>query len=167
METQIMSFHYHFHVLRHYFECHDILEDHWKDQTQFSKHDAIVSLILFSTACYHYRRDNTKGALKTYKKALQIAELNDDFSHLGIEKASFQSLIHSQIMRIEQGHPYENIQLPLTDSSYRALESTFDDFEFNYNTDVSDYIKHYHLLRDRTEVIESRISAYKQRHARQ
>ena len=45
METQIMSFHYHFHVLRHYFECHDILEDHWKDQTQFSKHDAIVSLI--------------------------------------------------------------------------------------------------------------------------
>ncbi|QJF25171.1 DUF309 domain-containing protein [Mammaliicoccus vitulinus] len=166
METQVMSFHYHFHVLRHYFECHDILEEHWKDQTRFSKNDAIVSLILFSTACYHYRRGNVKGALKTYKKSLQIAEYNDDFDHLGIERTPYISIINSEMMRIAQGEAYRNIQLPLTNACYQALESSYDDFEFNYNMDVSDYIKHHHLLRDRTEVIESRMSAFNQRHSK-
>ena len=69
-------------------------------------------------------------------------------------------------MRIAQGEAYRNIQLPLTNSCYQALESAYDDFEFNYNMDVSDYIKHHHLLRDRTEVIESRTSAFNQRHSK-
>nr|WP_263313225.1 DUF309 domain-containing protein [Mammaliicoccus sp. Marseille-Q6498] len=167
METNIISFHYHFHVLRHYFECHDILEEHWKDQEHFTKNDAIVSLILFSTACYHYRRGNFKGALKSYKNALQVAELNTEFEHLGIEKAQYISLINTQLMRIEQGETYNNIQLPLTTACYQSLESTYEDFEFNYNTDVSDYIKHYHLLRDRSEVIKSRNLAYELRHSKQ
>lgn len=166
METQVMSFHYHFHVLRHYFECHDILEEHWKEYENFSKNDSIVSLILFSTACYHYRRGNIKGALKTFKKSLQIAEANDKFQHLGIEKTPYESIIKSQIMRIEQGKVYRNIQLPLTNACYQALEGSYDDFDFNYNENVSDYIKHHHLLRDRTEVIESRNSAYNQRHSK-
>lgn len=166
METNIMEFHYHFHVLRHYFECHDILEEHWKEQDQFSKNDPIVSLILFSTACYHYRRGNVKGALKTYQKSLQIAELNDQFDHLGIEKTQYISVVNSQILRIQQNKLYQNIQLPLTSACYQALESAYDDFTFNYDDHISDYIKHYHLLRDRTEVINSRNLAYENRHAK-
>ena len=49
------------------FMCHDILEEAWKSNINFSKKDGIVSLILFSTAMYHYRRGNTKGALVTLK----------------------------------------------------------------------------------------------------
>ena len=41
---------------------------------KFSKKDGIVSLILFSTAMYHYRRGNTKGALVTLKKSLSTFE---------------------------------------------------------------------------------------------
>lgn len=47
--------------------CHDILEDAWKEQPSYSKQDAIVSLILFTTASYHHRRHNYKGALKVIK----------------------------------------------------------------------------------------------------
>ncbi|CPN60274.1 Uncharacterised protein [Staphylococcus aureus] len=70
-------------------------------------------------------------------------------------------------MRILDGQKYENIQLPLTISCLQALETTYADFEFNYSLDVSDYIKHHHLMRDRTEVIESRKHAYHIRHSKQ
>ena len=65
-----MDYYYQFHKHQHYFLCHDILEDAWKSQNTFSKHDAVVSLILFATANYHYRRGNLKGALKSFEKAL-------------------------------------------------------------------------------------------------
>ena len=58
---------YQFHRHQHYFLCHDILEDAWKEQPSYSKQDAIVSLILFTTASYHHRRHNYKGALKVIK----------------------------------------------------------------------------------------------------
>ena len=38
----------------------------------FSKKDAVVSLILFSTAMYHYRRCNKLGALKVLKSVIYI-----------------------------------------------------------------------------------------------
>ena len=47
-----MDYYYQFHKHQHYFLCHDILEDAWKSQNTFSKHDAVVSLILFATANY-------------------------------------------------------------------------------------------------------------------
>ena len=53
-----MDYYYQFHKHQHYFLCHDILEDAWKSQNTFSKHDAVVSLLLFATANYHYRRGN-------------------------------------------------------------------------------------------------------------
>ena len=39
-----MDYYYQFHKHQHYFLCHDILEDAWKSQNTFSKHDAVVSL---------------------------------------------------------------------------------------------------------------------------
>ena len=71
-----MDYYYQFHKHQHYFLCHDILEDAWKSQNTFSKHDAVVSLILFATANYHYRRGNLKGALKSFEKALLKMTLN-------------------------------------------------------------------------------------------
>ncbi|WP_186311404.1 DUF309 domain-containing protein, partial [Bacillus toyonensis] len=69
-DQSLMDYYYQFHKHQHYFLCHDILEDAWKSQNTFSKHDAVVSLILFATANYHYRRGNLKGALKSFEKAL-------------------------------------------------------------------------------------------------
>ena len=67
MDDALIHFYYQFHKHQHYFLCHDILEEAWKLNLSFSKNDAVVSLILFASACYHYRRDNIKGALKSYK----------------------------------------------------------------------------------------------------
>ncbi|WP_323702302.1 DUF309 domain-containing protein [Mammaliicoccus sp. Dog046] len=166
MEIDVINFHYNFHVHRHYFECHDILEEYWKAQPHFSKNDAVVSLILFSTACYHYRRENIKGALKTFNKSLQIAILNPSFEYLGVEREAYISVIQSQILKINQNKKYKSIQLPLTDECLYALNQTFTDFEYNTLPDVSDYIKHHHLLRDRTEVIEQRNAAYLNRRSK-
>ena len=68
MNKALSHFYYQFHTHQHYFLCHDILEELWKSNPNFSKKDAVVSLILFSTAMYHYRRCNKLGALKSFKK---------------------------------------------------------------------------------------------------
>ena len=68
MNKALSHFYYQFHTHQHYFLCHDILEELWKSKPNFSKKDAVVSLILFSTAMYHYRRCNKLGALKAFKK---------------------------------------------------------------------------------------------------
>lgn len=167
MNTKILSFHYHFHVLRHYFECHDILEEHWKEQPNYTKKDPIVSLILFSTACYHYRRNNLKGALKTYSKSLLIAKEDNSFEHLGIDKNNYTHLIETQINRIKENNPYEIIHLPLTEQCLQMLLSTYHDFDFRSDIHISNYIRNYHLLRDRTDVVNSRALAYNLRHPKQ
>ena len=62
MKEALKLFYFQFHTEQHYFLCHDILEEAWKENPHFNKNDAIVSLILFSTGCYHYRRGNLIGA---------------------------------------------------------------------------------------------------------
>ncbi|MCI8279249.1 MAG: DUF309 domain-containing protein, partial [Staphylococcus xylosus] len=46
MKKALKDFYFHFHTKQHYFLCHDILEEAWKDNESFRKDDAVVSLIL-------------------------------------------------------------------------------------------------------------------------
>ena len=83
-----MDYYYQFHKHQHYFLCHDILEDAWKSQNTFSKHDAVVSLILFATANYHYRREFKRRIKNLLKKLLlTINHAKDDTQlHLNINE---------------------------------------------------------------------------------
>ncbi len=73
MQQALINFYYQFHT-QHYFLCSSILEDAWKAENNYSKQDAVVSLILFATACYHYRRNNLKGAYKSFNKSKEIIQ---------------------------------------------------------------------------------------------
>ncbi len=44
--TGTINFYYQFHTKQHYFLCHDILEDAWKAENNYSKQDAVVKLHL-------------------------------------------------------------------------------------------------------------------------
>ena len=87
----VNSFYYQFHKNQHYFLCHDILEEVWKAYPSFSKNDAVVSLILFATACYHYRRGNHKGALKSYEKSLSVISNAADSEQLHLDIHNYKN----------------------------------------------------------------------------
>src|SRR4051812_35918732 len=62
----------HFHGDRDYFECHEILEEHWKEHDKGNKDSIWVAFIQLAVGCYHHRRGNVSGASRTLQKALAI-----------------------------------------------------------------------------------------------
>ncbi|MCE4957097.1 DUF309 domain-containing protein [Macrococcoides caseolyticum] len=130
-----------FHEKRDYFECHEIMEDAWKEKEHYTKQDPEVALIMLATGLYHLRRHNVKGAIILLNKTIDMMQLNKTFlSHyLEIDNViqSIQELIIKQT--------YQSINLPLVSR-----------ITFKHPQSISEEILHKHKLRDRTDVILSR-----------
>ncbi|MCJ1662081.1 DUF309 domain-containing protein [Staphylococcus sp. NRL 18/288] len=156
MEHALIDFYYQFHKHQHYFLCHDILEDAWKANPYFSKNEAIVSLILFTTAMYHYRRENYIGALKSCKKALITFQNAKDKSSVGLQEEKYEALLNTQIEKIAQHEQFTPIKLPINKQFENKIYTEMPDYEFNEFVVKDDYIVHHHLRRDRSEVIAAR-----------
>ncbi|MEX2947539.1 DUF309 domain-containing protein [Staphylococcus warneri] len=158
MEQALIQFYYHFHTSQHYFLCHDILEEAWKENHNFSKQDAIVSLILCATACYHFRRGNLKGAYKSFDKAKQVivnATQQDQMQlHLNIQR--YVTLLDEQMTRVAQQQPFEPIQLPINADMLNRVQLHYSDYHFVSSPILNDEIVHHHLLRDRSDVVLAR-----------
>lgn len=164
MHQALISFYYHFHHQQHYFLCHDILEEAWKAQPHYSKSDAVVSLILFATACYHYRRDNRVGAGKSFSKALKVIEpFDDQDDRLGLDLRSYKKVIQEERTRLEQGKPFEPIQLPLMTKMEDEIIHVYPEYQFSAEVITKPYILHHHIERDRTEVVSARQRALQER----
>ena len=164
MHQALISFYYHFHHQQHYFLCHDILEEAWKAQPHYSKNDAVVSLILFATACYHYRRDNRVGAGKSFSKALKVIEpFDEQDDRLGLDLRSYKKVIQEERTRLEQGELFEPIQLPLTTKMEDEIIQVYPEYQFSAEVITKQYILHHHIERDRTEVVRARQRALQER----
>ncbi|UIK47991.1 DUF309 domain-containing protein [Staphylococcus pettenkoferi] len=164
MHQALISFCYHFHHQQHYFLCHDILEEAWKAQPHYSKNDAVVSLILFATACYHYRRDNRVGAGKSFSKALKVIEpFDEQDDRLGLDLRSYKKVIQEERTRLEQGELFEPIQLPLTTKMEDEIIQVYPEYQFSAEVITKPYILHHHIERDRTEVVRARQRALQER----
>ena len=158
------QFLYEFHVTRDYFECHEILEDLWKEAAPRQKHHELVGFILLATGMYHWRRGNQPGASRSLLKAHHILRQADR------ESSSFLALFDRDVLiellmnsyaSCEQGKSYQSISLPVCDDEL---------FSFLSNspspTDIiTEDIVHKHRLRDRSDVIRERERAKRQRHS--
>lgn len=164
MEKALQDFYYQFHTKQHYFLCHDILEESWKSNTSFSKDDAVVSLILMATGCYHFRRGNHRGAIKSFNKALKVIELHDNITTLGMDIEAYKSMLKTLIEHVDNGKPFAPIQLPLTDTMIDSILSEYPNFKMTTDMVTDSYIVNHHLERDRSEVNEARQAALQQKH---
>lgn len=151
-----MDYYYQFHKHQHYFLCHDILEDAWKSQNTFSKHDAVVSLILFATANYHYRRGNLKGALKSFEKALLTINHAKDDTQLHLNINEFKQLIVKMIEAVKLQKQFTPLQLPIEPEFQTLIKRKYPDYLFTSQIIKEPYIVDHHIKRDRTEVIKNR-----------
>ncbi|MGZ1748068.1 DUF309 domain-containing protein [Staphylococcus argenteus] len=163
MHQALINFYYQFHKKQHYFLCHDILEDAWKAESKFSKQDAVVSLILFATACYHYRRNNLKGAYKSFNKSNEIIQNAKDSNILNLNIDEFQKLIAQQIEMINKSESFSPVVLPINPDFENIIKDNFPDYDYNQETTTDSFIIDHHKLRDRSDVIKAKQVAIQMR----
>ena len=159
MDNALKLFYYQFHTEQHYFYCHDILEEAWKENPSFSKNDPVVSLILFATGCYHYRRHNYIGAKRSFQRAYKVITQATSSQYLGLNINYYQKLIVQMISNIEQQKAFEPIQLPITETMEQQILQDYPNYILTPYVIDDEYIVHHHIKRDRSEVIQARQEA--------
>ncbi|ANC77736.1 hypothetical protein ABE65_013380 [Fictibacillus phosphorivorans] len=146
-----------FHRDQDYFECHEVLEDHWKDEGM--KGDLWPGLIQLAVAQYHHRRGNYNGARRMILSCkVKLQKEESALKELGIEVEPFLELLDRSVQRIERQQPFESIGLPLSSELFQACltEANATEETWVLQTKTDDTIIHKHSLRDRSSVIEER-----------
>jgi predicted metal-dependent hydrolase len=151
-----------FHAERDYFECHEILEEHWKSAPPAERKQVWVALIQIAVSLYHHRRGNLQGALKMMTNAIRLVENHQtDLQELGLDGAKLAQLLGQRLADIKAGIPYSSLNLPVADpvlqSEYRRA-CTEQNLPLQRNSDLGNsFLLHKHTLRDRSEVHEERL----------
>lgn len=158
----------HFHGTRDYFECHELLEERWKEETPLDKKALWVGLIQLSVSLYHHRRGNMTGALRTANKAKCIlTEKRDELPDYGLDPKQMILLMETVENRIYKKAPYQSIELPITDPILvNAVKSRCSEMGCKYGvpSNMEDpQLVHRHSMRDRSDVIEERENELKKR----
>jgi predicted metal-dependent hydrolase len=151
----------HFHGDRDYFECHEVLEEYWKEDERCNRKKHWVALIQVAVSLYHQRRGNFSGALKMMKNALSVLRGERDVViKLGLDYEKILKIIEDRVTEIENGVPYSSIVLPIIDESLlKECQSKCDEkgVLWGRSSDLSDhYLINKHTLRDRSNVIQER-----------
>lgn len=136
-----------------YFECHEVLEEYWKE-INGDKNHPLVGYIQIASSLYHWRRGNFKGAYKLMKNAIQILQNNQMsifFEHIDFLKLSFDC--QNSISLIERQLPFQSFQIKTT--NYHLRELVQKEIE-NLPTMDKHYLLHKHMLRDRSDILRLR-----------
>jgi uncharacterized protein len=151
----------HFHADRDYFECHEILEEFWKEEERGSRQKHWVGLIQIAVSLYHQRRGNYAGAERMLGKAISI--LKEEALHvqnLGIDPDILLDRLYTRLVDIKQNQPYASLCLPITDPD--LLDACDEECKkrgliWGKESDLSNnFLLNKHTLRDRSEVINER-----------
>ncbi|NEW06419.1 DUF309 domain-containing protein [Paenibacillus sp. SYP-B3998] len=109
-----------FHAERDFFECHEVMEEFWKEHPNDVRSRTYVALIQIAVGLYHDRRGNRAGAVKMLQSAAQNADA-DHLASLGLDADKLQELLIDRWTRIQQSeHEYEDISLPIIDAELLA-----------------------------------------------
>lgn len=137
-----------------YFECHEVLEEYWKSIAPGEKNHPLVGYVQLATGMYHWRRNNTKGAMKIFKKAHKNFTANQSSPYF--EFIGFEELCKDCEMcmkAIENGEPFKGFQIVLKNET---LASLVNKKIKELPSLPKDYLLHKHMLRDRTDILEAR-----------
>lgn len=166
--SHYIDFLVHFHGDRDYFECHEILEEYWKEIDAGNKNSVWVGFILLSVSCYHHRRGNYEGASRTIEKSLKILSKNhQDLYNLGIDADQLIILLGSRLLEINNRKQYSSLNLPIINKALiqKCLEKCrLLQMEWCKESNLSNIdLIHRHSRRDRTQVIMDRLDSLNKR----
>ncbi len=152
----------HFHGSRDYFECHEILEEYWKQTKKNERKKSVfVGLIQISVALYHQRSGNMNGAYRILSKGLGILEEKKEaIVELGLNYEQLLILLRKRLAEINECISYYSINLPIDDQ--KLLETAISrchllGYTWSGKSDLSNTsLVKKHTLRDRSNVIQER-----------
>lgn len=137
-----------------FFECHEVLEDYWKEIAERERKHPLVGYIQLATGLYHWRRGNSRGAKTLLTRSQEL--LRDAQTTSFAEKIDYDDLLQqiekTRLAITEDAH-FETFSIGITD--HLLKEMVQNEMEQLPLIDP-DYLLNKHCLRDRTEVIEAR-----------
>ncbi|MFC5403716.1 DUF309 domain-containing protein [Cohnella soli] len=148
---------------RDYFECHEIMEEYWKENPSSPQRISWLVLIRIAVCLYHARRGNWKGAAKLMGKAAHEADA-ELFDKLGMDGAKLKEVLRSTARAwAEPNAAYADIELPIVDAALKqaAIDRSAElGYTWGIRGEVAgEEVIHRHLTRDRTEVVRAREEA--------
>ncbi|TCT25630.1 hypothetical protein EDD68_103185 [Melghiribacillus thermohalophilus] len=133
----------HFHCTRDYFECHEILEERWKQEYPLDRDSIWVAFIQLSVSLYHYRRGNTPGAKRLIQKSIQKFQKHQDMlSSFGLDRREFFIMLTQIESRILEDKPYVDVCIPITHNELKkAIKKRCSEWNhpFPSKSDLSNY----------------------------
>ncbi|MDT8976193.1 DUF309 domain-containing protein [Paenibacillus sp. chi10] len=163
----------HFHGPRDWFECHEIMEEYWKEEPSAERKRQWLALVQIAVGLYHERRGNVAGTLKMLSSALGHAEAID-WGALGINGETLKHELKARVALLTDENKmtnaastYSEWNFPIEDQYLLELciQSCADKgwtWCMNGSQSIA-AVRDKHLLRDRTDVIEARQQAFKAR----
>jgi predicted metal-dependent hydrolase len=158
----------HFHCDRDYFECHEVLEEFWKEIEPGNKESVWVGFIQLAVSSYHYRRQNLAGALRTLDKSAAILSLcKEKNEELGLDHFKLMDILKERRDAILAKSPYQGINLPIANDSLRSIcTAQCQELGLAWGGQsnlASDCLVNRHSKRDRSQVILEREKALQKR----
>ncbi|WP_339264079.1 DUF309 domain-containing protein [Solibacillus sp. FSL W7-1472] len=137
-----------------YFECHEVLEEYWKEFAPKEKLHPLVGYVQLATGMYHWRRSNVTGAARIIEKAILNFELNRNSEFFEfIDLKQLLLIMKNQHRKIQENESFKHFKLPITD---RQLQELVQQRIKTIPLMDSHFIFNKHMLRDRTEILEAR-----------
>lgn len=132
-----------------YFECHEILEDYWKEVAPKQKIHPLAAFILLSTSMYHWRRGNIAGAIKTMNTSMK--RLKETYESIYYEPINLSKLLQDMAYSITlmmENQTFKQFTIEITDNHLLFLVNKKE----IATTDDLHFLTHKHMLRDRSEI---------------
>ncbi|MFB9275146.1 DUF309 domain-containing protein [Cohnella cellulosilytica] len=145
---------------RDYFECHEIMEEYWKEDELPEFRTCWLVLIRIAVCQYHSRRGNWSGAVKLMGKAAAEAE-PALFDRLGVDGGELAELLGRTAQDWSgPGAAYRDLDLPIRDKRLLdAVRRRCAELGYTWalpGLHAGEDVIHRHLTRDREEVVAAR-----------
>ncbi|MFD1018548.1 DUF309 domain-containing protein [Thalassobacillus hwangdonensis] len=149
----------HFHCTKDFFECHEVLEEHWKEVEPKRRDSVWVALIQLAVSLYHHRRGNHAGAQRLLEKSYDKVKLREnELKSLGLDPVQLQRLMEELKEHYASNLPFQHVELPVDDPElvelYKAKCQAWHDEGILEND--HHFLVHKHRLRDRSDVMDER-----------
>ncbi|MDY7222132.1 DUF309 domain-containing protein [Halalkalibacterium halodurans] len=148
-----------FHGFRDYFECHEVLEERWKQDPPGRRKPHWVALIQIAVGLYHERRGNEDGARKMYKNALRLISIEHaPLQELGLDPEKLSALVQNHLDLLGK-RPFFDMNLPLAPDVLQYAQAKCREWGgvWGIDSDLTNIqLIEKHSTRDRSQVISER-----------
>ena len=154
MHPLYVDFYAYFNGNQDYFECHEVLEEYWKEVAPGDKEHVLVGLVQLATGMYHWRRNNFQGAAKILTKAIHnITRNNQSIFLKPVNLPLLEKKILDAISQVAQHQPFHSFKIDIIDCELKKL---VDRRIIEQPKSDDHFLLHKHRLRDRTEILNAR-----------